>query len=59
MVAVHYYITAINNSNCTLNSDIDLEPEEYNFETDGFHLNNLSQFSKEVSLYIAGFVFKF
>lgn len=49
-------ITAINNSKCILNSDIDLEPEQYNFETDGFHLNNLSQFSKEVSLYIAGFV---
>jgi len=42
-------VTAINNSNCFLNSDVELEPEEYNFETDGFHLNNLV-------LYIAGFV---
>jgi hypothetical protein len=49
-------ITVINNSKCILNKYIDLEPEQYNFETDGFHLNNLSQFSKEVSLYIAGFV---
>ncbi|CAI6347902.1 unnamed protein product [Macrosiphum euphorbiae] len=50
-------ITAINNSNCILNSDVvELESEVYNFETDGFHLNNLSQFSREVTLYIAGFV---
>jgi len=49
-------VTAINNSNCILNVTVELEPEEYIFETDGFHLNNLSQFSKEVSLYIAGFV---
>lgn len=50
-------VTAINNSNCTINKEIELEPEVYNFETDGFHLHfNLSNFSKEVTLYIAGFV---
>lgn len=44
------------NSNCILNKDIDLEPEQYNFEADGLHLNfELSAFSEEVSLYIAGF----
>ncbi|KAF0718591.1 Reverse transcriptase domain-containing protein, partial [Aphis craccivora] len=50
-------IMAINNSNCTLNKDINLEAEQYNFENDGLHLNfELSEFSKEVSVYIAGFV---
>lgn len=51
-------VTVINNSNCTLNKEIELEPEVYNFETDGFHLHfNLSNFSKENSLYIAEFVY--
>lgn len=31
-------ITNINNSNCILNNDFELEPEVYNFKTDGFHL---------------------
>lgn len=50
-------VTAINNSNCILNREIKLEPEIYDFETNGFHLHfNLSNFSKENSLYIAGLV---
>lgn len=51
-------ILAINNSNCILNRDIELDAEVLNIENDGFYLNfdNISQFSKEVSLYIAGFV---
>lgn len=49
-------VTAINNSNITLYREVELEPEVFSFETDGFHLHNLSNFSKEVSLYIAGFV---
>lgn len=55
--SVTYLIMVINNSNCTLNKDIDLEPEQYNFEANGLHLNfELSEFSKEVSLYIDEFV---
>lgn len=49
-------VTAIN-SNCPLNREIELEHEVYKFKTDGFHLHfNFSNFSKEFSLYIAGFV---
>lgn len=37
--------------------EIELKPKVYNFETDGFHLHfNLSNFTKEVPLYIVGFV---
>jgi len=43
-------VKSINHFNCALNRKIELEPEVYNFETDGIHLLfNLSNFSKEVT----------
>lgn len=48
-------INIINDTNVTLNRDIELEPEKYNIEDHGFHLP-LSSFSKEVTIYIAGFI---
>ncbi|KAF0709424.1 THAP-type domain-containing protein [Aphis craccivora] len=48
-------INIINDTNVTLNRDIELEPEKYNIEDHGFHLP-LSSFSKEVTIYIASFI---
>jgi len=48
-------IQAINDTNASLYNDIELDPETFTVETHGTHLH-LSSFSKEVSLYIAGFV---
>jgi len=48
-------VQAINNSNATLYKDIELESELYTIEKDATHIN-LSSVSKEVTIYIAGFV---
>lgn len=48
-------VQAINSSNVTLYNDIKLEPELYSDEKNATHIN-LSSFSKEVTIYIAGFV---
>lgn len=48
-------VQAINNSNATLYKDIELESELYTIEKDVTHIN-LSSVSKEVTIYIAGFV---
>jgi len=48
-------IQAINDTNASLYHDIELEPETFTAETYGTYLH-LSSFSKEVAMYIAGFV---
>lgn len=48
-------VQAINSSNATLYKDIELELELYTVEKDATHIN-LSFVSKEVTIYIAGFV---
>lgn len=48
-------IQAINDTNASLYHDIELDPETFTVETHGTHLH-LSSFSKEVAIYIAGFV---
>jgi len=48
-------IRAINDTNASLYNDIELDPEIFTVETHGTHLH-LNSFSKDVAIYIAGFV---
>lgn len=48
-------VMAINQSRASLYKDVQLEPEVFTIENDGAHLD-LSEFSREIVIYIAGFV---